>query len=544
MSDDSTLLCQYATSHDEAAFHELVRRHLPLVYSSALRRCLGDTHRAEEIAQIVFTDLACKAKRLTSHPSLVGWLHTSTRYATAAVFRGEQRRRFRETQAFAMQENASSSEPPLDWGQLKPVIDSALDQLSERDRQMLLLRFFENQSFASIGEAFHLSENTAQKRANRALDKLRLHLSRRGITSTSVALGLTISQQAIASVAVPAGLAASVASGALVSVATVAVTSTGGVSLMTIAQTKLGIAALACVTLAVTVETTVLARKTSEQKRVIAVLSNQVAKGFGAPQFDDQIADAEQMLNDTLRRSREVEAKLAALPPPRRHAPVSATAVRSGKVALLLAKDPEYVRLVRQRTRAWITQSYGEFFAELNLPKGQLDALKEILLTDAVETRLAREAAHAAGEATATDEVKAALRTSTDAAIRSLLGDAAVGAFRRAETRFNGGAGRVNAFILADLAEGGHPLTDDQEKRLAPLLYDHLRAANSSDPTANGSLTAPILSTGLTAAETAVIAEMGEELTPVQRALLAEHFKFEHERAALEQRIAAKLPQS
>lgn len=406
MQDDPSLLRRYVTSRDEAAFSELVRRHLPLVYSTALRRCFGDTHRAEEIAQTVFSDLARKAHRLTTHPSLVGWFHTSTRYAVAAAFRGDQRRRVRETEALAMQEDAFSPELVLDWAQLKPVIDSALDQLSERDRQMVLLRFFENQPFAEIGQTFQLSENAARKRAERALDRLRLLLSRRGITSTSVALGLAISQQAVASVVLPTHLAAAVTSGALASAATAAAASTGLFSLLTIAQSKLGVTALACISLVGTFETTVLARKISQQNKVIADLSSQVMKGPSASGLVGQIADLQRTLDQTRARSREIEAKLSALPAPRRHAPPSANAVRSGKVAVLLSKDPEYVRLVRQSIRASITRTYSTFFAELNLSKEKLNGVKEILVDHDVKSHLASNTALANGEAMASDEEK------------------------------------------------------------------------------------------------------------------------------------------
>ena len=67
---DSELLCRYAANRDEAAFAELVRRYLNLVYFAALRQVGGDAHRAEDVAQHVFTLLARKASALTGHQSL------------------------------------------------------------------------------------------------------------------------------------------------------------------------------------------------------------------------------------------------------------------------------------------------------------------------------------------------------------------------------------------------------------------------------------------------------------------------------------------
>lgn len=96
MTDDAELLRRYAENCDEEAFAELTQRHLSLVYYAALRQCGGDSHRAEDVTQAVFTDLARKAKKLSLRPVLAGWLYTSTRYAAAQAVRGEARRQARE----------------------------------------------------------------------------------------------------------------------------------------------------------------------------------------------------------------------------------------------------------------------------------------------------------------------------------------------------------------------------------------------------------------------------------------------------------------
>jgi len=61
---DLDLLNRYTRQHAEDAFAELVRRHLNLVYSAALRQ-VRSPQLAEEVAQSAFTDLARNAPRLT-----------------------------------------------------------------------------------------------------------------------------------------------------------------------------------------------------------------------------------------------------------------------------------------------------------------------------------------------------------------------------------------------------------------------------------------------------------------------------------------------
>ena len=214
MKDDATLLAGYVRNRSESDFAELVQRHVNLVYSAALRQVNGDTHRAQDVTQMVFTDLARKAASLTGHRALVGWLFTSTRFAASKVVRGEQRRRQREREAQSMQEITTSDSPlSLEWERVRPVLDEALAELGERDRDAILLRYLEGRDFAQVGAALALSDNAARMRVDRALDKLRSLLARRGVTSSSAALALALTSQAVT--AAPAGLATAVTGAAL-----------------------------------------------------------------------------------------------------------------------------------------------------------------------------------------------------------------------------------------------------------------------------------------------------------------------------------------
>jgi RNA polymerase sigma factor (sigma-70 family) len=234
MIEDAELLRRYATDRSEAAFAELVQRHLALVYSVARRQVEPDRHLAEDVAQKVFADLARKADSLSRHPVLTGWLYCSTRFTAIDLVRSERRRRTREQEAQAMQEimNDSGGEPETE--KLRPVLDQAMSELAERDRDAVMLRFFEARPFAEIAAKFRLTEDAARRRVERALEKLRLQLARRGITSTTAALATVLAGQA--GVGTPSGLAATVTGGALVGAgATTAVATFFGAAKMQLA---------------------------------------------------------------------------------------------------------------------------------------------------------------------------------------------------------------------------------------------------------------------------------------------------------------------
>lgn len=211
MFDDPQLLRQYADEGSEAAFGELVARYVNLVYSAALRRTGGDAHLAQDVAQLVFTDLARKAGYLPKDVVLSGWLHRASRFAAAQLMRTEHRRQVREQEAATM--NALESDPTPDWRDIRPLLDEALDALGDGDRDALLLRFFEQRSLAEVGQAIGVNEDAARKRVSRALEKLRGRLIRRGVTTTAVALSAAISVNAVQ--AAPAGLAATFTSASL-----------------------------------------------------------------------------------------------------------------------------------------------------------------------------------------------------------------------------------------------------------------------------------------------------------------------------------------
>ncbi len=273
-ASDAQLLREYVEHGNEAAFHEIVARHTDAVYSAAFRQVISPD-LARDVAQNVFTDLARKApslsRTLEARASLLGWLYRSTRFAALNQLRDDHRRQAREK--LAMQDFDRVTDPSPQWERIGPVLDEAMSQLDDEDREALLLRFFQSRNFRAIGQTLGVSDDTAQKRVSRALEKLRGHLTSRGVATSAAALSVALSAHVVQ--AAPTGLAATLSNAALAgaSVGTASiVTVTKAIAMTTLHKTVIG------ATLAVAVGTGIYeARQAATSRAQVQALQQQQA---------------------------------------------------------------------------------------------------------------------------------------------------------------------------------------------------------------------------------------------------------------------------
>ncbi|HEX5220709.1 MAG TPA: sigma-70 family RNA polymerase sigma factor [Verrucomicrobiae bacterium] len=292
---DQQLLRDFAERCSEAAFTELVRRYVDLVHSAAFRMTC-EAHSAEDVTQTVFVTLAQNADRLTLHPVLSGWLHTTAHNLAAKNVRASVRRQNHEQEAATMNELLSKA-PDASWEEIAPHLDNALAELSEPDRHAVLLRYFEKQSAPQMAERLGISEAAAQKRVSRAVERLREFFTRRGVTVGSGAIVTLLSAHAVQSA--PIGLALAIASAPTLAATSIVATTTTTFAMTTLTKAIVG------TTLAIAVRTAVYqTRQGSDLRRQVNSLQNQLS------------AQSQQ----TQERQAEIEAGLAALRDQQAHA--------------------------------------------------------------------------------------------------------------------------------------------------------------------------------------------------------------------------------
>jgi RNA polymerase sigma factor (sigma-70 family) len=253
---DSQLLWDYSEQHSDAAFSELVRRHVDLVYSAALRM-VRDTHLAEDVTQGAFVALSKNAAQLQTEVVLSAWLHRTAQNIAAQTVRTEVRRRLREQEAVAMHDKfAGDGVGEALWQDVEPHLDAALGELNEGDRGAVMLRYFEGKSAREMSAILGISDEASQKRLERAVERLRAFMAKRGVAVGAGGIAGLLSANAVQ--AAPVALAGIISTtialnGASMAAATV--TTSGSMKFMTTSLVKSILVALAAVTASVTIIT-------------------------------------------------------------------------------------------------------------------------------------------------------------------------------------------------------------------------------------------------------------------------------------------------
>lgn len=384
MTETQQLLADYTASGSETAFRDLVSRYVDLVYSAAVRLVNGDTHLAEDVTQTVFADLARLARTLSRDVMLGGWLHRHTCFVASKTLRTERRRQERERQAVEM--NALDDHSAANLAALAPVLDEAVNQLSAEDRAAILLRFFEQHDFRTVGATLGSSEEAARKRVDRALEKLHGLLQVRGVTLSGAALATTLAAGSVS--AAPAGLALTVSTVALTTAAAGAGTTLTILQIMS--MTKLKVAVVTAVVAAGITIPLVLQHRTK----------NQLAEVKAALQLER--AQTEKLTAENLRL-----AKLAVHPAPtpaNTNNPALELLRLRGEVARLrqdvaserqrtngpsalsgIKADAAMWKLIRDQQKTGMGSLYKDFAKKLKLPPEQTEKLADLLADNVME---------------------------------------------------------------------------------------------------------------------------------------------------------------
>jgi RNA polymerase sigma factor (sigma-70 family) len=470
---DSQLLREYAEGRSEAAFAELVRRHVDLVYSAALRMMGGEAEPAQDVTQGAFLALAQNAGKLTKHPVLSGWLHQTTRNIAANTVRSDARRRAREQEAAAMSELLSNEPPDVPWDQLAPHLDTVLGELNPGERDALLLRYFERKSAREMGEILGISDEAAQKRVTRALEHLRQFFAKRGVAVGTGALIMALSANAVH--AAPAGLAATISTAAAATAAGAALpTSTLIAATKTLAMTTLQKSIVGATLLAALgagiygAHESAQARHQEEAAQQQIALLTQAIEQLQRERDDatNQLAGATAQVaqlkqTQTMPEVLRLRGQVGSL----RHELATTAKSNSSSGLAKMMSDPAMREYINQAMTDLIKRRYGPLFTELKLTPEQSEQFVQVVSAEFQKGAQRLVASQQGGGPTATpgppDD-----RSELKEKLRALLGDSGW-------ARFGEYSQEVPARTTVELLDGqlgASKLSEEQRARLFQIV--------------------------------------------------------------------------
>ncbi len=158
-------LVRRAQRGDRDAFDDLVGRHARMVLSLA-RRVTAHREDAEDVAQDVFVRFFRTIGRIDPERPVEAWLVRLTlNAAKSAVSRSPRRR---EEQLDPHERGYGAAPDPgraLDDGQFRQALLDAATSLSEREREVFLLRDVQELDVSLIAEALGVSEVTVRRQS-------------------------------------------------------------------------------------------------------------------------------------------------------------------------------------------------------------------------------------------------------------------------------------------------------------------------------------------------------------------------------------------
>jgi RNA polymerase sigma-70 factor, ECF subfamily len=170
MTDEQ--LVQRVRDGDIGAFEELVLRYQKPIYGFVLR-LLRDPAEAEDTVQKVFLLVYQNLKNFRFEASFKTWLYRISINQCHNVFRRHKNREFTPVDDLPLADAKTSQEEDYAHKEILALAQKAIDKLPPKQRQVLLLRVYQDLSFEEIGQALNIRANSAKVNFHYALEKIK-----------------------------------------------------------------------------------------------------------------------------------------------------------------------------------------------------------------------------------------------------------------------------------------------------------------------------------------------------------------------------------
>jgi RNA polymerase sigma-70 factor (ECF subfamily) len=177
LDEMSAHILAVAERQDRAAFAAVFRHFAPRL-KSYFRRFGDDGGRAEEVLQETFAAVWTKARQFDpSRASASTWIYTIARNQRIDAFRRERRPQFDPTDPAFVPEDVPDGEVSVTSRERFRHVSEAMAELSDEQREVLRLSFFEDEPHEAIARRLGLPIGTVKSRIRLAYGHLRTRLA-------------------------------------------------------------------------------------------------------------------------------------------------------------------------------------------------------------------------------------------------------------------------------------------------------------------------------------------------------------------------------
>ncbi len=166
------ILVQRARQGDCDSFAQLCTRYYPALMAVA-HALLWDHHSAEDAAQEALAEAVRQFETLKKPEAFGSWVTAICRNVAKDMLRHRQRE--------SLARPCKKVQLPPDLCEEKMLLLKSMEQLPAQDREVLMLRYFNQQSYDQMSSILGLSEQAINGRLRRAKKKLASQLKKHGV---------------------------------------------------------------------------------------------------------------------------------------------------------------------------------------------------------------------------------------------------------------------------------------------------------------------------------------------------------------------------
>lgn len=154
-------------------YHRIIDEYSKFVYSIAMD-ILKNTEDAEDCSQMCFERIMKNMDRMEEldYPQAVSYIYKTAKSAAMDIIRSRNRYILTEDEKLEALIDNSAVNDELSSAEWREDFKEILDELSEEERELLILKFFEDKTYKYVADKLGISEEACKKRGQRLKEKM------------------------------------------------------------------------------------------------------------------------------------------------------------------------------------------------------------------------------------------------------------------------------------------------------------------------------------------------------------------------------------